>query len=514
MVLLTTLVVTECKEVSVSSETAKMCSVDPDEVIEMTQATEVLDISRGGVLCRKCEEAVAEVVLRVKDAYCRNCFLAYFTHKFRSTIGKSKQIHPGDRVLVGLSGGTSSTALLHLIHEGLQENSHKKLRFNPAFLYIDESVLCTAADGSSDHTQRVLRQVASLGFPCYVAALEQVMALQPQPPLLVPQEYKEMKYAVDENLKTKIHELFASCKSASAQQDLHDQLLQTVLRQCSQSLGFRKVFLGDNSTTLSIRILSQVALGRGSQLPKRVHFKAVSQNIEVYRPMREILQDEVLHYLRLQDITVPRLPAFRTKGSNITACTEEFVQGLQKEFPATIPTIFRTGDKLVAVKVQGNKRHSNNGYLHEDDDFCALCASKLDTDKGEASALHATIISQKYSSKKPLKTSHDNEDEVKDDMSVQEACKEITNGEISSDPGGGACWCAGAGGGCDKTVKSNLKDQDLRSAQTLELYLCYGCRVTVRDLKHTDVLPAWVQTEVVEQEQRRVMREQIQDFLL
>lgn len=67
----------------------------------------------------------------------RNCFLAYFTHKFRSTIGKSKQIHPGDRVLVGLSGGTSSTALLHLIHEGLQENSHKKLRFNPAFLYID-----------------------------------------------------------------------------------------------------------------------------------------------------------------------------------------------------------------------------------------------------------------------------------------------------------------------------------------------------------------------------------------
>lgn len=67
----------------------------------------------------------------------RNCFLAYFTHKFRSTIGKSKQIHPGDCVLVGLSGGASSTALLHLISEGLQENSHKKLRFNPVFLFID-----------------------------------------------------------------------------------------------------------------------------------------------------------------------------------------------------------------------------------------------------------------------------------------------------------------------------------------------------------------------------------------
>lgn len=36
-----------------------------------------------------------------------------------------------------LSGGASSTALLHLIKEGLQENSHKKLRFDPVFLYVD-----------------------------------------------------------------------------------------------------------------------------------------------------------------------------------------------------------------------------------------------------------------------------------------------------------------------------------------------------------------------------------------
>lgn len=149
----------------------------------------------------------------------------------------------------------------------------------------------------------------------------------------------------------------------------------------------------------------------------------------------------------------------------------------------------------MAVKVPGNKRHSNSGYLHEDDGLCVLCASKLDTDKGEASALHATIISQKYSSKKSPKTSQDNADEVKDGVSVQEACKEIRNGELSADPSGGTCGCAGAGGGCGKTAKSSLKEQDLRSAQTMERYLCYGCRVTVRDLVsitsssiHNDIL--------------------------
>lgn len=50
-----------------------------------------------------------------------------------------------------------------------------------------ESVLSTEAEESSDHIQSVVREVASLGLPCYVAALEQVMASEHQPPVLVPE---------------------------------------------------------------------------------------------------------------------------------------------------------------------------------------------------------------------------------------------------------------------------------------------------------------------------------------
>ena len=71
----------------------------------------------------------------------RDCFLSYFVHKFRSTIGKSKQIRPGDRVLIAISGGLSSSALLHLIRDGLDESSHKKLRFEPTFIYIDGKLI-------------------------------------------------------------------------------------------------------------------------------------------------------------------------------------------------------------------------------------------------------------------------------------------------------------------------------------------------------------------------------------
>lgn len=479
-----------------------MCSVDPDEVVEMTRATATLDISRGDIMCRKCASAVAEVVLRVRDAYCRNCFLVYFTHKFRSTIGKSKQIHPGDRILVGLSGGASSTALLHLIREGLQENSHKKLRFDPVFLYVDESVLCTALDEGCDHANKVVEQVAALEFPCYVATLEQVMALKAPLPVLRTQEWEETKHTVDENLRKKFCELFSSCTSASAQQDLHDQLLQTVLRQCAHSLGFRKMFLGDNSTTLSVRILSQVALGRGSQLPARVHFKAASQSVEVYRPMRELLENEILHYLNLQNITVPRPPTFQPKSTSIASCTEEFVRSLQKDFPATISTIFRTGDKLVSATTQADKEYDSSADSLTNGDFCALCASSLDTEKGEASALHATVVSQKYSSKRPQEILQQNA------ASVQECSKEKNDG----DPGGGMCDCARAGGGCSET-NMNV-DQKWETSKTMEQCLCYGCRVTLRDLADTGLLPAKVQAAAAEQKHRKIMKEQIQNFLL
>lgn len=61
-----------------------------------------------------------------------------------------------------------------------------------------------------------------------------------------------------------------SCKSPSAKEDLAEQLRQDLILQAAKALGYQKVFLGDNATSLSIAILGNVAIGRGSQLPGRV----------------------------------------------------------------------------------------------------------------------------------------------------------------------------------------------------------------------------------------------------
>lgn len=59
------------------------------------------------------------------------------THKFRATLGKSKLVSKGERVLICVSGSQCSVSLLHLIWAGFQQSTFKRLTFDPIILYID-----------------------------------------------------------------------------------------------------------------------------------------------------------------------------------------------------------------------------------------------------------------------------------------------------------------------------------------------------------------------------------------
>uniref|UniRef100_H3CIS7 Cytoplasmic tRNA 2-thiolation protein 2 n=1 Tax=Tetraodon nigroviridis TaxID=99883 RepID=H3CIS7_TETNG len=87
--------------------------------------------------CVKCKEMTAAVVIRAGDAYCRDCFKEYFIHKFRAMLGKNRIIFPGEKVLLAVSGGPSSSSMLSQVQEGLSLNAHKKLRFLPGIVFID-----------------------------------------------------------------------------------------------------------------------------------------------------------------------------------------------------------------------------------------------------------------------------------------------------------------------------------------------------------------------------------------
>ncbi|KAK7084126.1 Cytoplasmic tRNA 2-thiolation protein 2 [Halocaridina rubra] len=499
-----------------------MCSVDPDEVVEMSRIADTIDLSSGNVLCRKCDTERAVVVLRLKDVYCKMCFLSYFVHKFRSTIGKSKQIRPGDHVLIATSGGPSSMAMLHLVRDGLNETSHKKLRFQPAFLYIDESCLSHSLENGPDLVQKICFQVAALKFPCYFISLEKVMSLKFPIPTLYKDDSKTS--SVTTELKEDLKKLLSSCKSETAQQDLLLQLRQEIYYQCAKALGYQKIFLGDNATTLSISILANVALGRGSQLADRVHFKTKYKDVEVFRPLREILLNEITYYNNLNNISTLQIPTLRLKGKSITACTEDFVMGLQKEFPATIPTIFRTGDKLISTLSDTSKCSTPdlNGRANGDTSYhlCALCGLNLDTIQSDSSAVNATLVSQNLSA---MDLSGNEKSDVtfhKTDLISTNISDNSSNTEKSSVS---AC-CKTNSEACGSEKKSSCCQNDKRdfgdnhraevSKETVQRYLCYGCRIIVREMSEVGHLPIKVRNCVNEQERHERMREQIKDFLI
>ncbi|XP_042866004.1 cytoplasmic tRNA 2-thiolation protein 2-like [Penaeus japonicus] len=492
-----------------------MCSVDPDELTEMTRATGLMDISGGDVLCRKCGTGTAEVVLRVRDAYCRECFLAYFVHKFRSTIGKSKQIRHGDKVLVATSGGPSSVAMVHLIRQGLNETSHKQLRFVPAFLYVDESCLSENPSSGHEYIKKVCEEVTALKFDCYVTSIEQIMSAQVKPPVLFTKEWNEEHLLKSQSLEESAKDLLISCKSLSAKEDLAEQLRRDLILQAAEALGYEKVFLGDNATSLSVAILGNVAIGRGSQLPGRVHFKSVHRGIEMYRPMREILQNEIQHYVKIHSLLTVQAPSFQTKGQSITSCTEDFVMGLQKDFPATIPTIFRTGDKLMSSSSEQSRRTTPEPVVGVSscNEICVLCGSDLDTEQGEASAVHAILVSQDLSKRKVEGGSKDGNETtnivVSNSPTMNGCCGSNGSAELPEN----SCACNDRGGSCGSGGRDSKREHVLSQDQ-LECYLCYGCRIIARELRDIQQLPQKVLGLAAEQERRKVMREQIQDFLL
>ena len=86
--------------------------------------------------CKKCENN-AFVLLQRKDPLCCGCLYDYCSHKFRATIGKSKLVKPGERVLIAFSGGPSSAAMIHMIKDGFNADQHRRLLFVPSILHIE-----------------------------------------------------------------------------------------------------------------------------------------------------------------------------------------------------------------------------------------------------------------------------------------------------------------------------------------------------------------------------------------
>ena len=429
-------------------------------------------------------------------------------HKMRSTLGKHKATRPGDRVLVAASGGVNSTALLHLLQQGI-ESDHKKLLFKPLVVFVDDgAVWGRGVEERKENINNVKRTLVKFGFSVYVVLLEDFNGEE----VNVFSDKDDIIFS--EALASELHKNYSNFKESSSKQELLQQMRRSVLIEAARVLNCEKVFTGENGTVLAIELLAGVAGGAGVSLPYRVGFRdtracvggkegspemgdgndeiVIKNGVTILRPMRDVSSKEVALYCTFYNLETCVGETFGTGEDSlysIKKLTEDFLVGLQDSFPATIPTIFKTGDKL----------SMSSGETGE---LCCLCSGPLDTGTGGHNALQATMFSSLVSAKGKGGLG---------DTVNREVFEEVY---LEQEVNGGGCGdkddeCCGEGDGSCKTNKGptlSLKD--------LSKSLCYSCRRTLGKIKSVTDLPKSLQEKVGVKTRRDQMKEEISGFLL
>uniref|UniRef100_A0A2K5LZV9 Cytoplasmic tRNA 2-thiolation protein 2 n=1 Tax=Cercocebus atys TaxID=9531 RepID=A0A2K5LZV9_CERAT len=455
--------------------------------------------------CVKCKEAQPVVVIRAGDAFCRDCFKAFYVHKFRAMLGKNRLIFPAAWPLEGPSHS---------------QDSAKRLRFVPGVIFVDEG----AAFGKSlEERSKTLAEVKPIlqkvglsvgGLPpsvlrcsaqepagsegAYKAAVDSFLQQQhvlgagggpgptqgkeqPPQPRLDPQSLASPPAAAQTEA---LSQLFCSVRTLTAKEELLQTLRTHLILHMARAHGYSKVMTGDSCTRLAIKLMTNLALGRGAFLAWDTGFSDERHgDVVVVRPMRDHTLKEVAFYNRLFSVPSVFTPAVDTKApekASIHRLMEAFILRLQTQFPSTVSTVYRTSEKLVKAPRDGPAAGDSSPC-------CLLCMCALDVDAADS----ATAFGAQTSSR----------------LSQMQSPTPLT--ETRTPPG--SCCSPGVGRvqGCGQGA---CRREDPQAC--IEEQLCYSCRVNMKDLPSLDPLPPYILAEAQLRTQRAWVLQEIRDCLI
>nr|XP_011751609.1 cytoplasmic tRNA 2-thiolation protein 2 isoform X4 [Macaca nemestrina] len=467
----------------------------------------------------------------------RDCFKAFYVHKFRAMLGKNRLIFPGEKVLLAWSGGPSSSSMvwqvLEQVHKseavsrGLSQDSAKRLRFVPGVIFVDEG----AAFGKSlEERSKTLAEVKPIlqatGLPWHVVALEEVFSLppsvlrcsaqepagsegaykaavdsflqqqhvlgagggpgptqgkeQPPQPRLDPQSLASPPAAAQPEA---LSQLFCSVRTLTAKEELLQTLRTHLILHMARAHGYSKVMTGDSCTRLAIKLMTNLALGRGAFLAWDTGFSDERHgDVVVVRPMRDHTLKEVAFYNRLFSVPSVFTPAVDTKApekASIHRLMEAFILRLQTQFPSTVSTVYRTSEKLVKAPRDGPAAGDSSPC-------CLLCMCALDVDAADSATAFGAQTSR---------------------LSQMQSPTPLT--ETWTPPG--PCCSPGVGRvqGCGQGA---CRREDPQAC--IEEQLCYSCRVNMKDLPSLDPLPPYIRAEAQLRTHRAWVLQEIRDCLI
>lgn len=396
-------------------------------------------------ICKKCHENPVTVKLDFKDGQCENCFYQYVRHKMRASMGSTKIIERGAKVLLVFDGTIESCVLFDMVRHAVSLEKFKRLTIQPYAVYVDNTCVSQLSNSQrQQHLIETFKIIQHFGFETYYASIA------PEVPTFKVTTFKlGDEQLLNENM---FIEHFNAISSQTAKEDFLNVTNLNVYRQVAARIDCNYVFLPTISHQVATNLLMNVALGRGKSVANDISFcdNRLNSAAKIIRPMRNISWLEIETYVRLDESLsqlIQNIDHFNSLSKNsiatIQSLTKQFIDNLQENFASTVSTVFRTGDKISAAAI-----------THRSDDdtpkiTCKFCHSDLDYEES------TTLFAIEYSR---CVSACADQSEVNDvDLMLKKA---------------------------DNYVRGkNADDTD-----TLIKSLCHGCRNIFRDLNEPETL--------------------------
>ncbi|KAF9393130.1 Cytoplasmic tRNA 2-thiolation protein 2 [Podila verticillata] len=463
--------------------------------------------------CCKCKTTKSTIVIRYAE-YCDPCFLVALDSKFRTALRNCRPLRvvTPENVMLAFSGGPSSRSLIHLFdvfHSLPPEVAGNKLQpkiYNDIHVcHIDESCLMEQEEAAqqaisssstpspTDHPLSSMAQAEKIaavyGYEFHGMRIEDIydpewtdtecfeavallltslpkdqLAISGQAPELLtqilPLSSSTTTKLSRQNKINKLKALMSACTTLTAKETILQHFRSSLLTQQARKSGCTMLALGDSATRVAIQIIGLTAIGRGYSLPHETSLESKwVKGVKVIRPLKDCLTKELDICCRLNNLEVIEYHAanlehsMRTKAEvkSINRLTEEFITGLDKDFPSTVATVCRTAAKLTAPEAALYRNR------------CPLCQGPVQSGV------------QEWKSRITVTTA------------PPSANGTVSPPEPVVTPTDDKSCCSSNGGssnGCCSSTEPLSSAQDVRLADTIPFssLLCYGCLTNLRDL--------------------------------
>eukprot|EP00879_Flechtneria_rotunda_P010371 GHRR01010847.1.p1 GENE.GHRR01010847.1~~GHRR01010847.1.p1 ORF type:complete len:624 (+),score=226.22 GHRR01010847.1:660-2531(+) len=325
-------------------------AIDGNTSVQQQQKQQQPASELGLGACRKCKQRPAVVHIRQQEPYCNKCLEAGVQQKVRVATKSQGLVKAGDHVMVALSGGAASSALLHCMTELINPNVDRPQRGKVPYLLSVVHIDTSAARGipsqqAAQQLQQLASTAAAAGFSgsLVVLPLHAVFAdqsqleqqLQPGSVELLKQQLaamqvrnsdhnpqpskQQLQHAVADTLSStasnglthgsrnnhcntlqqqQLLDLLGNITDNTGREDLITYLQDHLLLRAAAALTCNRLMRGDCASRVAVRIIAEAAKGRGYSLPADIQLVDARELQRggpcVVQPLREVTYKELV----------------------------------------------------------------------------------------------------------------------------------------------------------------------------------------------------------------------------